>query len=333
MMRQETTLAGANLANGAGLTSILSYPVRGEGGRASWRGNMSPLMVKDLLGHYRPQNVTDAASGGATTQAVCQQMNIECFGFDLYDEQSFNLLKDSLAERIQNVLRRQGREFKGVDYGIFHPPYHDMIDYSEQWKKPAHPDDLSRCKDYADFVNKMAVALDNYYDALRAGGNYSVLIGDMRRKGQYISMQADILQIAPGELDGICIKEQHNVVSSRRAYTGRFIPIAHEYLLNFRKPLVVFGIIERAVQTSQRMQRLSEAVFDSMIKTVMRDKGGYASISDIAETIERTMPDNVRDKPHWRDKIRRLLSTRPEYQKTERRGVWTLELKPKAKSH
>ncbi len=41
------------------LTSIVSYPERGEGGNNRYRGNCSPKLVEDLIGFFRPQEICD----------------------------------------------------------------------------------------------------------------------------------------------------------------------------------------------------------------------------------------------------------------------------------
>jgi len=82
----------------------------------------------------------------------------------------------------------------------------------------AHPDDLSRCGSFDEFIEKLRIALINIYEALRKHGHYSVLIGDMRKDGVYRSFQSDIIQVAPGALESVVIKAQHNCASDRRSY-------------------------------------------------------------------------------------------------------------------
>ena len=37
------------------LTSIVSYPERGEGGDNRYRGNCSPKLIEDLIGVFKPK--------------------------------------------------------------------------------------------------------------------------------------------------------------------------------------------------------------------------------------------------------------------------------------
>lgn len=41
------------------LTSIVSYPERGEGGNNKYRGNCSPKLIEDLLGFFKPMEICD----------------------------------------------------------------------------------------------------------------------------------------------------------------------------------------------------------------------------------------------------------------------------------
>jgi hypothetical protein len=90
------------------------------------------------------------------------------------------------------------------------------------------------------------VCLKRCYDALLPGGRLAVLIGDMRRRGQYTAIIKDVLNFPYGEVRSIIIKVQHNCTSDRKFY-GKLQdpPIKHEYCVVFKKtsnePLRVGG--------------------------------------------------------------------------------------------
>lgn len=74
-----------------------------------------------------------------------------------------------------NALRDEVDE--SADLIFFHPPYHSMIAYSgNMWGKP-HPDDLSRCGSYREFIEKLNFVLKKLYMALRKDGRLAVLVG------------------------------------------------------------------------------------------------------------------------------------------------------------
>ena len=224
-------------------SSILSFPQRGAWGQSSYRGNCSGHVQKFLIEKFKPSYFVDPADGGGTSRDVCQQLGIKYTGLDLKD--GFNLLKHNLKEKLQGQ----------PDFIFFHPPYGSMVAYSGcMWGNP-HPDDLSRCGNGDEFINRLEIALMNIYDSLKPAGHYSVLIGDMRKNGEYFSWQADILQMGIGKLSGVLIKAQHNCTSNSFQYSGSFIPIAHEYLLIFLKEKHIISFGQLLLQKDERIAR------------------------------------------------------------------------------
>lgn len=91
-----------------------------------------------------------------------------------------------------------------ADLIFFHPPYHDIIHYSgNMWGKP-HPDDLSRCENYEDFLEKLNLCIRKFYMALRKDGRLAVLVGDIRSKGQFYSIQHDMMRM--GDFESFLVK-------------------------------------------------------------------------------------------------------------------------------
>ena len=52
------------------LTSIVSYPERGEGGSNRYRGNCSPRLVEDLIGFFHPEMICDYMCGSGTAPRI-----------------------------------------------------------------------------------------------------------------------------------------------------------------------------------------------------------------------------------------------------------------------
>jgi len=206
------------------LSSILSYPERGPWGDASYPGNCSGHIIKRLLEYYEPRIFVDPAEGSGTSRDVAKELGLTYFGFDL--RSGF----DVLTQPLDAVLCER------ADLVFFHPPYHNIVRYSSQvWGKEPHPQDLSQCPTFEDYLFKLKLACINIWSAIRQGGRLAVLIGDTRRNGTYYSPQAQVQQFHLGQLEAILIKAQHHTRSANKKYYGRFIPIAHEYLLVFRK--------------------------------------------------------------------------------------------------
>jgi len=307
------------------MNSLLSFPERGKWGKSSWRGNCSGFVQLALLKHFNPRTVADPCEGGGTTGDVIRELNesradndrINYFGFDLHS--GFNLLRDDFGERTK----------RGCDWVFFHPPYHSMVRYSGangmwgQQKYPhGHPDDLSCCTTYEEFLSKMRVALLNIYDGIKTGGNYSMLVGDLRKGGEYFSLQSDLQQIAPGKLQGILIKAQHNCVSDRANYgSAKLIRIAHEYVLNFEKTAVIAGMLDATIAASRRLQDLSGATWRAVCHYALNKLGGRGSLDDIYRVIRQSVEDRVRRRPNWEAKVRQTLQKCAE---PISRGIWAL---------
>jgi len=268
-------------------SSILSYPQRGTWGQSSYRGNCSGHVQKFLIEKFKPSYFVDPAEGGGTSRDVCQQMGVKYTGLDL--KGGFNLLRNSLKERLQGQ----------PDFIFFHPPYGEMIQYS------GHPDDLSRCGNGDEFINRLEIALMNIYDPLKAGGHYGVLIGDMRRNGEYFSWQADIIQMGIGRLKNALIKTQHNCTSDTFQYSGSFIPIAHEYLLIFVKDSHIVSFGQLLIQKEERIARRLAGTWKQIVYRALQDLGGTATIEETLHAVmQRVDPQGNQ---HVAAKIRQTL--------------------------
>jgi hypothetical protein len=215
------------------MTSVVSYPNRGPWGDHRYHGNCSGRLIKNLILRYGAQKVCDPMEGSGTSRDVVDGLNkykktdISYWGGDLKD--GFDLTKQNLPSKF--------------DFVWMHPPYWNIIQYSNR------PGDLSNCESYEEFREFLTVCLERCYKALKVGGRMAVLIGDVRRKGQYTPIIKDILAFPYGELRSIIIKVQHNCTSERKRY-GKLedVPIKHEYCVIFKKPVEESQALSRPEQ-------------------------------------------------------------------------------------
>ena len=111
---------------------------------------------------------------------------------------------------------------------------HVFISYSHR-----DPRDLSSYETYEAFRDALRGCLIRCYQALAPQGRLAVLVGDVRRRGRYLSIASDVLAMEGelGQLRSIIIKVQHNCSSDAKDY-GRLedVPIKHEYCLVFKAP-------------------------------------------------------------------------------------------------
>ena len=201
------------------LTTVVSYPERGQGGNNRYRGNCSPKLIEDLITHFRPHEVCDYMCGSNTTADAAHAMGIVSHTYDLHS--GFDLLHTDIQERPEFIF--------------WHPPYWDIIQYSDVMYRASDVQerygydprlfDLSRIPTWEGFVQAMNYCMMKQFCALEQGGRMAVLVGDIKKKGRLFSMLFELTK--PGVLENVLIKTQHNCVSDRRSYDGRFIPIVH----------------------------------------------------------------------------------------------------------
>lgn len=202
--------------------SIISYPKRGNWGNYRYRGNCSGYVIKDLIEQLYPNSEPDLFieifSGGGTGKDVARTLGIKnSMHLDLSN--GWDALTDEIPE--------------GADLIFSHPPYWDIISYQLQ-RGDKNTNDLSNVIPYQEYIDKLNFINKKIYDSLKKGGRHAILIGDVRKRGIYYSIQKDMEWL--GNLESHVIKVQHNTVSSSKKYSSSsFIPIAHEHLLIFKK--------------------------------------------------------------------------------------------------
>ena len=164
------------------LTTVVSYPERGEGGNNRYRGNCSPKLVQDLIAHFDIQDICDYMCGSNTTGDAARTMGISSHTYDLHS--GFDLLHCDIPERPQFIF--------------WHPPYWDIIKYSDVMYRasevqqrygydPRHYD-LSRIPTWDAFVQAMNYCMMKQFCALEKGGRMAVLGGGIKKKGGLLRM-------------------------------------------------------------------------------------------------------------------------------------------------
>ena len=103
------------------LTSIVSYPERGEGGNNRYRGNCSPKLIEDLIAFFKPNEICDYMCGSGTTKAAADKLGINSKLYDLHS--GFDIMNNEIKERPEFIF--------------WHPPYWSIIQYSDVMYKAA----------------------------------------------------------------------------------------------------------------------------------------------------------------------------------------------------
>lgn len=297
------------------LTSIVSYPERGEGGNNRYRGNCSPKLVEDLIGFFRPAEICDYMCGSGTTKAAADKCGI---GSHLYDLHSgFDVMNCEIPERPEFIF--------------WHPPYWDIVTFSDvmysaadvqnQYGYDPKQFDLSRIPDWESFVKAMNYAMIKQFSALEKGGRMAVLMGDIKKKGRLYSMLAEIVK--PGTMENIIIKAQHNCFSDKIQYSGSFIPILHEYVMIVRKDDAILYPILFSEKKQVDVRDMPGATWRDVVAAVLEQCDEAVPLTYLYEQIE----SHERAKTHkwWKEKIRQTLQYNPEHFLHAGRGLWSLK--------
>lgn len=299
------------------LTSIVSYPERGEGGNNRYRGNCSPKLIEDLIGFFKPTEICDYMCGSGTTKAAADKCGIQSRLYDLHS--GFDIMNSEIKERPEFIF--------------WHPPYWDIIKYSDVMYKASDVQnrygydprklDLSRIPNWEQFVEAMNYAMMKQFTSLEKGGRMAVLMGDIKKKGKLYSMLAEIIK--PGTLENIIIKAQHNCFSDNTQYSGSFIPILHEYVMIVRKdtPLLVPVIVSKEIRADIR--DMAGATWRDVVAAVLEECTGAVTLSYLYEQIEPHK--KAQNNKHWREKIRQTLQINPNHFHHTDRGMWVLKRK------
>lgn len=296
------------------LTSIVSYPERGEGGNNRYRGNCSPKLIEDLIGFFKPQEICDYMCGSGTTKAAADKEGISSHLYDLHS--GFDIMNCEIPERPEFIF--------------WHPPYWDIIKYSDVMYKASNVQqkygydpkqlDLSRIGSWDDFVAAMNYAMMKQYTALENGGRMAVLMGDIKKKGKLYSMLAEIVK--PGTLENIIIKAQHNCFSDQIQYSGKFIPILHEYVMIVRKDSPVLIPVLMAKKADIDIRDMAGATWRDVVAAVLEQCDGPVTLTFLYEQIEPHK--KAQANKWWKEKIRQTLQYHPEHFNHDGRGLWSL---------
>lgn len=199
------------------LTSVHATPGRGPYGDPGYRGNCSGLLIRDLLRFYGPRRVLDPMEGGGTCGDVCRELGIRYEGRDL---------KGGFDATGPEHFAGLGR----FDFIWMHPPYFQMVRYN-----PDDPRCLSNAESPGNFVARMRAVLKNCRGVLAPRGKLAVLIGDGKHDGQYLALPFRVMNAAVAEGYWLAAPEiirfGHGATSSRRSYSGAFIPRVHDVCL------------------------------------------------------------------------------------------------------
>ena len=235
-------------------------------------------------------------SGSGTSKAAADALGVQSVLYDLNPAPvaglgGWNALKNDVEH--------------SADLIFFHPPYHNIIQYSgNMWGKP-HPDDLSRCENYNDFLEKLNLCIRKLYMALRKDGRLAILVGDIRSQGKFYSIQHDMMRM--GDFESFLVKGQFNCVSDSRRYAKPFIPIVTEYLLLLHKKdvlMIPFHYAKEAFFSIEDTD-LTALTWHHLIRMTFESRGGQMTLTELYERL--ASHPKAKKNTHFRERIRATI--------------------------
>lgn len=229
-----------------------------------YHGNFVPQIPNQLLKRFTKKGdvVLDTFLGSGTSLIECRRLGRSGIGIELLakiarlteqritrqsrlDKSLFTEVvaadstKKNTRKKIDKILKSHKK--KGVQLIIMHPPYHDIIKFSNR------SDDLSNSKSVKQFLQLFGKVVANFIDLLENEHFLAVVIGDKYSEGEWIPLGFRVLEKVLEQkklkLKSILVKNMVNSRAKRnldnlwryRALAGNFYIFRHEYILLFQK--------------------------------------------------------------------------------------------------
>lgn len=230
-----------------------------SGAHLGWYwGNYVPQIPHQFLLRFTKKGdwVLDPFLGSGTTLIECRRTGRNGIGVELqeeiaraaetlierepnrFDVQTPVIIADSSRLDFSAELEKRG--LKSVQLLIMHPPYWDIIKFSDR------REDLSNAATLNEFLSMLGRVVDNTYSVLEKGRYFALVIGDKYEKGEWIplgfySMQEvlkrgyQLKSIIVKNFDQTRGKLNRKELWRYRALVGGFYVFKHEYIFLFKK--------------------------------------------------------------------------------------------------
>ncbi|MDR2153001.1 MAG: site-specific DNA-methyltransferase [Helicobacteraceae bacterium] len=226
-----------------------------------YHGNFIPQIPNQLIRRYtkKGETVLDIFMGSGTTLYECENLERNFIGYDI-NNQIIDFVKSKMTDTqsikfeincadvtnkedfdatMLNALQKLNID--KVDFLIAHPPYMDIVKFTDQ------AEDLSRISDLKIFLEKFMAAIGNGLNYLKKDRYFAIIIGDIYKKSEVIPLgfyASDAIKKSFAvKLKGVIIK---NIEGNRgklgayniwkyRALKSDYYIFKHEYIFVFKK--------------------------------------------------------------------------------------------------
>ncbi len=222
-----------------------------------YHGNFVPQIPRQLILRYTKKDdiVFDPFVGSGTTAYEAESTGRHFIGIDIQSEliehvnnkvdkkNYFSELilgdstKEETFEKVNEILRNKKR--KDVQLAILHPPYADIIKFSDLKQ------DLSNAKSLKEFLEGFSLVLKNTINILEKGRYLGIVIGDKYTQGKWVplgfycmneaqKLGLTLKSVIIKNMEGNRAKQNKEGIWRYRALASDYYIFKHEYILIFK---------------------------------------------------------------------------------------------------
>lgn len=226
-----------------------------------YHGNFIPQIPNQLIRRFTKENelVLDVFLGSGTSLYECESLNRKFIGLDInqkminhVESQMINSIYKNYSIRHCDVTNEAQAKFeiekglsvleeKNVKFMLFHPPYMDIVKFTD------NPNDLSKISDLKTFIATFINVCRNTLKYLAKDRYFALVIGDVYKNGEVVPLSFYLMdaikQNFKTKLKGIIIKNIEgnkgklgkNGIWTYRAMKSDYYIFKHEYIFVFKK--------------------------------------------------------------------------------------------------
>lgn len=226
-----------------------------------YHGNFVPQIPNQLIRRYtqKGDTVMELFSGGGTTLFECESLGRDYIGYDI-NKQILKYVAEKMAgchtirytncecdvtdqvlfkEQTDKICQERGID--KVDFLIAHPPYLDIVKFTQDKR------DLSQISSLDVFLDKFLIAMTNGISYLKKGKYFAVVGGDIYKQSEVVPLAFYMMNVIKQnfnvKMKGIIIK---NIEGNKgklgtqdiwkyRALKSDYFLFKHEYIFVFKK--------------------------------------------------------------------------------------------------